>query len=146
MIHTAADFERLISTLQPSDGLIINEPIVASSEQSNTVGKALGLPTGAEIHLRTVDELISTLKLAGFINIRVEKCTRFTRAEIIVFLEKNSAAPNTKLESVADQVIDKVEMVRISVEKPSFHIGASVKLSLKPTAGESDTQTGVQFY
>ncbi|KAF9928216.1 Anamorsin [Linnemannia zychae] len=113
--HSSAVLASLAKTLLPGGGLSLTEP-VPSTETS-------GLPASlSQVLERSAAELVSTLKISGFVDVTILNQRKASVPEIENLLKVWGVQDN------AAALEGQIEFVEISAKKPEYELGAAAAL------------------
>ncbi|KAI8606400.1 cytokine-induced anti-apoptosis inhibitor 1, Fe-S biogenesis-domain-containing protein [Dissophora ornata] len=121
--HSDAVLAALASTLLPGGGLSLTEPVLSG---------ASSLPALHQLLQRSAADLLSVLKISGFVETTVVNQRQATAQEIQGLLQAWS------LQSDAAALVGQIEFVEISAKKPAYELGAAAAL---PWARKRATNT-----
>ncbi|ORY04235.1 DUF689-domain-containing protein [Basidiobolus meristosporus CBS 931.73] len=112
--HNAVVLRKLLGALLPGGRIILHEPALVEGEQN----------TAAPVN-RTAKDIVSELKISGFIDISVN-------SRILTEEELNDYIQNTwslqDRDNAHQSLQGKLEMVQIVAKKPAYEVGASAAL------------------
>ncbi|KAF9913661.1 Anamorsin [Lobosporangium transversale] len=115
--HSDAVLAALAKTLLPGGGLALTEPVLSSSASTTVQQPALN-----QALARSAGDLVSALKISGFVEITTVNQRKATLEEIQALLQAwNVQADASALEG-------QIEFVEISAKKPAYELGATAAL------------------
>ncbi|KAF9155671.1 Anamorsin [Linnemannia schmuckeri] len=114
--HSSTVLAALAKTLLPGGGLSLTEPVPASS--------STGLPASlTQVLERSASDLVSTLKISGFVEVTVVNQRQASVQEIEDLLKVWG------VEGVSAAALEgQIELVEISAKKPAYELGAAAAL------------------
>ncbi|KAG0214372.1 Anamorsin [Mortierella sp. GBA30] len=124
--HSNAVLVALAGTLVPGGGLSLTEPVLSSDAATTS------LPALSQALERSSADLISALKISGFVEVTVARQRKATEQEIRGLLQVWS------LQADAAALEGQIEFVEISAMKPAYELGAATAL---PWARKRATNT-----
>ncbi|KAF9906133.1 Anamorsin [Linnemannia zychae] len=114
--HSSAVLAALAKTLVPGGGLSLTEPVASS---------AATLPASlTQVLERSAADLVSTLKISGFVEVTVASQRQASREEIEGLLKVWGVQEATDAAALEGQI----ELVEISAKKPAYELGAAAAL------------------
>ncbi|CEP18410.1 hypothetical protein [Parasitella parasitica] len=113
-------FSRYLATLKNDGQLILQEPILLR-DLGNTV-----CPIS-----RKEEELVSLLKLAGFINVTVKNVSPVTDQDLNEFFHLWSVSQKRLDDGMISRLSGKFGLIYISAKKPAYNVGQKIALKLK---------------
>ncbi|CDS11535.1 hypothetical protein LRAMOSA03798 [Lichtheimia ramosa] len=116
-IHTPQILSRFLSTLTANGTLVLQEPIWLDGTSVN----ANLCPV-----TRKEAEVVSLLKLTGFVDVQVEKVLPLSDADLTEFIKAWGAA---RVEQGVQALSGKLGMVYITVKKPAYEVGQKMTLN-----------------
>ncbi|KAI9033926.1 cytokine-induced anti-apoptosis inhibitor 1, Fe-S biogenesis-domain-containing protein [Phycomyces nitens] len=127
-VHTPAILSRYLSALKAGGSLVLEEPIVLVS-LSNTVCPVT----------RQEDELVSMLKLAGFVDVEAT-VQPVSDQQLAQFFQLWGA---TRVEQAVSRLTGKFGWARVTAKKPAYEVGQKISLRFnkKPTNTTTTTTT-----
>ncbi|KAG0378135.1 Anamorsin [Mortierella sp. AD032] len=115
--HSSAVLAALAKTLLPGGGLSLTEPVASSS--------ATTLPASlTQVLERSAADLVSTLKISGFVEVTIVQQRQASREEIEGLLKVWGVQES----AVAAALEGQIELVEISAKKPAYELGAAAAL------------------
>ncbi|CAG8734001.1 12880_t:CDS:2 [Dentiscutata erythropus] len=121
-------FTRLVKTLVPGGVLYLKE-ITTLSPQSYT-----------EIPLRTTQELVSELKMAGFVNLEIYEAKKVEMAELERIMEHVWNTHNNHDQIRRQELIQvlngQLNVVELRAKKPTYEVGATFALPFATKASK----------
>jgi hypothetical protein len=117
--HSSAVLAALAKTLLPGGGLSLTEPVFSATARASG-----SLPASlTQVLERPVADLVSTLKISGFVEITVVSQRQASEKEVEGLLKVWG------VEGVSVAALDgQIELVEISAKKPAYEIGAAAAL------------------
>ncbi|KAF9571105.1 Anamorsin [Mortierella alpina] len=112
--HSPAVLTSLVGTLVPGGGLSLIEPVLAAN--------ATSLPALSQALGRSSADLVSALKISGFVEVTIASQKKATEHEIRGLLEAWG------LQADAAALEGQIEFVEISAKKPAYELGAAAAL------------------
>ncbi|KAF9109129.1 Anamorsin [Mortierella sp. AM989] len=112
--HSDAVLATLAGTLLPGGGLSLTEPVLANSTTT--------LPALQQALARSAADLLSALKISGFIETTILSQRKATNPEIQALLQV------WNLQADAAALEGQIEFVEISAKKPAYELGAAAAL------------------
>lgn len=125
-VHTPHVLSRYLSTLTANGTLVLSEPVVLAQD----------LPGSMCPVTRKESELVSLLKLTGFVDVQVLSVDPVSDEELAKFIEIWGAV---RVEQGVSALSGKLGVARIMVKKPAYEVGQKVKLSFKKKAPAAAT-------
>ncbi|KAG0279591.1 Anamorsin [Linnemannia exigua] len=115
--HSSAVLAALAKTLLPGGGLSLTEPVASSS--------ATTLPASlTQVLERSTADLVSTLKISGFVEVTIVQQRQASHEEIEDLLKVWGVQES----AVAAALEGQIELVEISAKKPAYELGAAAAL------------------
>ncbi|KAF9278429.1 Anamorsin [Mortierella alpina] len=112
--HSPAVLTALVGTLVPGGGLSLTEPVLAAN--------ATSLPALSQALERSSADLVSALKISGFVEVTIASQKKATEHEIRGLLQAWG------LQADAAALEGQIEFVEISAKKPAYELGAAAAL------------------
>ncbi|KAF9948296.1 Anamorsin [Mortierella alpina] len=112
--HSSAVLTALAGTLVPGGGLSLTEPVLANNASS--------LPALSQALERSSADLVSALKISGFVEVTIASQRKATDHEIRGLLQAWG------LQGDAAALEGQIEFVEISAKKPAYELGAAAAL------------------
>ncbi|KAF8980690.1 Anamorsin [Entomortierella lignicola] len=125
--HSEAVLATLLKSLLPGGGLSLVEPVLVADSNNTTILPALS---------RSAADLVSAIKISGFVETAIVERRKATQAEIQGLLQVwNVQADPAALEG-------QIEIVEIFAKKPAYELGAAAALpwARKNTATTTTTK------
>ncbi|KAG0215144.1 Anamorsin [Mortierella sp. NVP41] len=131
--HSSTVLAALAKTLLPGGGLSLTEPVLAPSATNLPASSAL-----SQVLERSAADLVSTLKISGFVEVSVVNQRQASAQEIEVLLKVWG------VQADAAALERQIELVEISAKKPAYELGAAAALPwarkrVTPTAAAAAT-------
>ncbi|KND00440.1 electron carrier DRE2 [Spizellomyces punctatus DAOM BR117] len=122
--HSDSVLAKLLKSLLPNGSLHIREPVLVdyAAAATATATDALRLPT------RTTNALLSALKLAGFVDVKVVSSVSLDDETVARYVLQCWGVQPNEVQGVADYLKGKVLMVEVTARKPAYEIGAAAAL------------------
>ncbi|KAF7723741.1 Anamorsin [Apophysomyces ossiformis] len=130
-VHTPSMLSQFLSTLTAGGTLILTEPVLVA-DLSNTVCPIT----------RKENDLVSMLKLAGFVDISA-KVEAVSDEELATFFKLWGAS---RVEQGVSRLSGKFGVARITAKKPAYEVGQKMMLNFKkkPAANNTTTATNTK--
>jgi len=122
---------RLLKKLVPGGTLHIREPVLLATRSSTDI------PT-----IRTPQELVSELKLAGFVDLEIKGATKVEVNDLTKIVEQVwGIKDENKKQELVQSLNGQLNLVEVIAKKPSYEVGASFSLPFakKATNGNGTT-------
>ncbi|GJJ72387.1 anamorsin [Entomortierella parvispora] len=117
--HSTTVLTALAGTLLPGGGLALTEPVLAASASAHPQVVSSGI---AQTLGRSSADLVSALKISGFVEVTVVNQRRASEQEIAGLIQ--AWGVQTDVAALKDQI----EFVEISAKKPAYELGAAAAL------------------
>ncbi|KAI7906979.1 cytokine-induced anti-apoptosis inhibitor 1, Fe-S biogenesis-domain-containing protein [Cokeromyces recurvatus] len=128
--HTPVIFSRYLATLKNEGQLVLKESVLLE-ELSNTV-----CPIS-----RKEDEIVSLLKLAGFVDVAVKETTPIADHQLLSFFQL-WGVPEKKIDqAIVTRLSGKFAMTEIHARKPSYNVGQKISLNFKKKNNTTTTSS-----
>ncbi|KAF9433868.1 Anamorsin [Entomortierella beljakovae] len=112
--HSDAVLAALAKTLLPGGGLSLTEPVLTNSTST--------LPALQQVLARSAADLVSSIKISGFVDTSIVGQRKATESEIQALLKVWG------VEADATALEGQIEFVEISAKKPAYELGAAAAL------------------
>lgn len=119
-IHTPMILSRYLATLKNGGQLVLQEPVLLQ-DLSNTV-----CPIS-----RKEEELVSLLKLAGFVHVSIKKLMPVTDQELHAIFQLWGVSQDRLDRGMIARLSGKFGMIRILAKKPTYNVGQKMTLNFK---------------
>ena len=125
-IHTPAILSRYLATLKNGGQLILQEPVLLHN-LSNTV---------CPISLKE-EELVSLLKLAGFVDVISKEILPVTDQDLNSFFQLWGVSQERLDKGMISRLSGKFGLIQISAKKPAYNIGQKMTLNFKKKSSKT---------
>uniref|UniRef100_A0A1D1XL33 Anamorsin homolog n=1 Tax=Anthurium amnicola TaxID=1678845 RepID=A0A1D1XL33_9ARAE len=116
--HDTTTLSKLVSILVPGGTLYIKEPVLLDS------GSSTDIPI-----VRTTKDLVSELKLAGFVDLEIRGATKVEINDLANTVEQVwGIKDENKKQELVQSLYGQLNVVEVIAKKPSYEIGASFAL------------------
>ncbi|GAN10339.1 anamorsin [Mucor ambiguus] len=129
-VHTPMILSRYLATLKNDGQLLLQEPILLQG-LSNTV-----CPIS-----RKSDELVSLLKLAGFVHVTVRDIIPVTDQDLREILQLWGVSQDRLDRGMVSRLSGKVALIQILARKPAYNVGQKMALNFKKKSPTTATST-----
>ncbi|GBC02196.1 hypothetical protein RclHR1_00450031 [Rhizophagus clarus] len=115
--HNTTTLSKLASILVPGGTLCLKEPVLLAPRSTD-------IPV-----IRTTEDLVSELKLAGFVDIEIRSTAEVELNDLINTIEQVwGIRDENKKQELAQSLKGQLNLVEVVVKKPAYEIGASFAL------------------
>ncbi|KAI9499612.1 cytokine-induced anti-apoptosis inhibitor 1, Fe-S biogenesis-domain-containing protein [Zychaea mexicana] len=131
-VHTPQVLSRFLSTLTASGSLVLIEPVLLT-ELSNSMCPVT----------RKEADLVSLLKLTGFVDVNVTRVEPVSDADLAEFIQAWGAV---RVEQGVEALSGKLALAHVEVKKPAYEVGQKMTLNFrkkKPATTPAETKKSV---
>ncbi|CAG8574461.1 16030_t:CDS:2 [Acaulospora morrowiae] len=126
-VHSSSVFTKIVTTLTPGGVLYLKEPVLVGSRSSN-------LPA-----IRTSEELISELKMAGFVDVAIRSSNKVETQVLTKIIEQVwGVKDEVKQQELLQCFIEQLNVIEIVAKKPDYEVGTSFALPFAKKATEGN--------
>ncbi|KAK4511015.1 uncharacterized protein ATC70_012220 [Mucor velutinosus] len=129
-IHTPMILSRYLATLKNDGQLLLQEPILLQ-DLSNTV-----CPIS-----RKQEELVSLLKLAGFVHVSVKAILPVTDQDLSAIIQLWGVPQDELNRGMVTRLSGKFGMIQILAKKPGYNVGQKMALNFKKKSSTQSTSS-----